>query len=130
MGFAPVVMRELIFGEGLWAPTLSGDKQFSVRKFRKEAHDFKEGELILGKFKDGLNMLLQATRDSKIAPFKHLRNPRKNFKEAGYYFDELYFEELKIYYPDLTWEDTGAVVFYEILKINGVPVVALNEFFK
>ncbi|MDO8743264.1 MAG: hypothetical protein Q7J30_01760 [Candidatus Azambacteria bacterium] len=109
-------------------PTFYGDKYFTVRKFRQGAHDFKKDEVIIGKFKDGLNVLLQITKDSKIAPFKRLTSIKKNLDKVGYWFNEEYFNDLKGYYPDLNWDDMGAVVFYEVLKVSGVPVVAVNEF--
>ncbi len=124
------VTRELIFGEGLMAPIFSGDKTFTVRKFRLGAHDFKKGEIIIGKFKDGLNVLLQITKDSKITLFKRLLNSKRDLENDGYWFNGEYFNGLKNYYPDLTWEDMGAIVFHEVLKVSGVPVVALNEFAK
>lgn len=121
-------MKELVFGKGLMVPFLDGEKRFTVRKFREEAHKFVKNEIIIGKFKEGLNILLQITDDSKIAPFNELLSCQEKSAKVGYYFDEARFEYLKSYYPDLTWENMGAVIFFEVLKVNGISVVAFNEF--
>ena len=123
-------MRKLVFGEGLMAPSLDGEKRFSVRRFREGVHDLKKGEIFIGEFKDGLNILLQAPEDAKISNFENLKSPKKDQSKNGYYFDKKYFEELKGYYEDLSWDEMGAVVFFEILKVNGVPVVSVNEYAK
>ncbi len=46
----------------------------------------------------------------------------------GIYFDEKYFDDLATYYPNLTWDTVGAIVFFRILHVNDVPVVSINEF--
>ena len=120
-------MKRLVFGEGLMMPSLDGEKRFTVRKYREGAHDFSKNEVVIGEFKDGLSILLQITNDTKKAQFIQLKAPRKYQATSGYYFDAKYFDELKSYYPDLTWDTMGAVVFFEILKVNGVSVVSVNE---
>lgn len=119
-------MKRLIFGEGLLAPTLEGDKLFTVRKYREGSHDFTKGEIIKGEFKDGLTVLLQITRDTKKGVFKNLRSSKKMIDKNGYYFDNEYFDALAVFYPDLIWGDTGAIIFFEVLKVNDVPVVSVN----
>lgn len=123
-------MRKLIFGEGLMAPSLDGEKRFTVRRFREDVHDLKKGEVFIGEFKDGLNILLQAPKDAKISSFKNLKLPKRDLDKNGYYFDKKYFEELGAYYPNLSWDEMGAIVFFEILKVNGIPVVSINEYAK
>lgn len=120
-------MKRLVFGEGLMSPSLDGSKRFTVRKYREGSHDFSKDEIIVGEFKDGLNILLHITEDTKKDTFKRLKRSKKGLGKNGYYFDIEYFEDLKQYYPDLIWDTMGAVVFFEILKINGVSVVSLNE---
>lgn len=120
-------MKKLVFGEGLMSPSLDGSKRYTVRKYRLEAHDFKKGEVVIGNFKDGLDILLRITDDVIKAPFKDLKRSKGEAeRKGGYYFDQKYFDDLKKYYPDLTWETTGAVVYFEVLKVNGVPVVQHN----
>lgn len=124
-------MKRLVFGEGLMTPALEGNKRFTVRKYREGSHDFSRDEIVVGEFKDGLNILLRITDDTKKATFKKLKTTKKQSEKEGYYFNEEYFGDLKTYYPDLTWDTMGAIVFFEVLKIefagNNVPVVQFNE---
>ena len=124
-----VAMKRLVFGEDLMEPTLDGNKRFTVRKYREVAHDFKKNDIIIGEFKDGLDILLRVTDDTFIETFKHLKRSQKTAEsKGGYHFDEAYFNDLKLYYPDLTWDILGAVIQYEVLKVNGVSVVELNKY--
>lgn len=120
-------MKRLVFGEGLLLPSLDGSKRFTVRKYREGAHDFSKDQIIIGEFKDGLNILLHITEDTRLGIFYRLKRSKKETEKNGYYFDTEYFEDLKQYYPDLTWDTVGAVVFFELLKVNGVSVVSINE---
>lgn len=120
-------MKRLVFGEGLMNPSLDGSKRFTIRKYREGAHDFTAGEVVIGEFKDGLNILLQITDDTKKETFTALRSPYEMLDSVGYYFDQEYFEDLQRFYPELSGEDTGVVIFFEILKVNGVPIVSFNE---
>ncbi|MBI2037155.1 MAG: hypothetical protein HYT14_02235 [Candidatus Liptonbacteria bacterium] len=124
-------MKRLVFGEGLMVPSLDGSKRFTVRKYREGAHDFEKHDIAIGEFKDGFDILICITEDTKKAPFRELkRSKRKSEKEGGYYFDEAYFEDLKSYYPDdpsFTWDTMGAVISFEVLHVGSVPVVKLNQ---
>ena len=120
-------MKRLVFGEGLMVPSLDGSKRFTVRKYREGVHDFSKDEIVIGEFKDGFNILLHITEDTKKDTFKYLKRNKKDADKNGYYFDTEYFEDLKQFYPDLMWDTIGAVVFFEVLKVNGVSVVSLNE---
>ena len=121
-------MKRLVFGEGLMVPSLDGSKRFTVRKYREGAHDFQKHEIVIGEFKDGFDILLCITEDTKKAPFRELKRSKKTAKkEGGHYFDEAYFKDLATYYPDLTWDTMGAVISFEVLQVNGVPAVRLNE---
>ena len=120
-------MKRLIFGEGLMGPSLDGSKRFTVRVYREGAHDFTKDEIIKGEFKDGLTILLRVSEDTKKAPFKNLKRPKKDLDKNGYYFDAEYLKELEAYYMGITWDTVGAVVFFEVLRVDGVPVVTINE---
>lgn len=120
-------MKKLVFGEGLMALSLDGNKRFTVRKYREGSHDFTRDEIIQGEFKDGLTILLRITDDTKKDAFKNLKRSRRFTDKNDYYFDEQYFDELAAWYPDLTWNDMGAIVFFEVLRVSGVPVVSINE---
>ncbi|MDO8523055.1 MAG: hypothetical protein Q7S12_02080 [bacterium] len=120
-------MKRLIFGDGLMSPSLNGSKRFTVRKYREGSHDFAKDEIFVGEFKDGLNILLRALADTKIAEFRRLRANKKDTEKNGYYFDKEYLKDLANFYPDLTWNTMGAVIIFEILRVNDVPVVQFNE---
>ena len=122
-------MKRLIFGRGLMNSSLNGSKTFTIRKYREGAHDFVEDEIVIGEFQDGFDILIRITKDTLKRPFKALRRNKKEAKETGgYWFDKAYFNDLKLYYYYLTWDTMGAVIFFEILKINGAQVVQLNEY--
>lgn len=124
-------MKRLIFGEGLMFPSLDGKKNFTIRKYREDAHDFKKGEIVIAEFKDGLTILIAITEDTKKASFTDLVRSKEEFeKHGGYYFDAEYYRTLRSYYPDMKWSMIGAVISYEILKVNDMPVVTLNEHVK
>ena len=75
-------MKKLIFGKGLLAPTLTGERTISIRKFRKEAHDFIEEESFIGSFQDGLDIILVAIEDTAVKTFDKLTD--KEAREDGY----------------------------------------------
>ena len=119
-------MKRLIFGEGLMFPTLAGEKQITLCKYRAGSHDFVTGEVIRGEFKDGWNILLQITADTEKKPFSELTD--QEAQEDGFESAKDAFNDLKDYYPDLQWSDLLATIRYEILKTNEVPVVSVNEY--
>lgn len=118
-------MKRLVFGEGLLSPTLSGDKQITLRKYRASSHDFTKDEVITGEFKDGLNLLLQITADTEIKMFSELTDSEA--QQDGFQNAEGAFNGLKEYYPDLQKSDMNATIRYEVLRVNGVPVVSFNK---
>ena len=118
-------MKRLVFGEGLMGPTLSGNKQITLRKYRVGSHDFKNGEIIIGEFKDGANILLQITADTETKPFSDLTDLEA--QQDGFQSAEDAFNGLKDYYPDLKKTDVSATIRYEVLRVQNVPVVSFNE---
>lgn len=120
-------MKRLVFGEGLMLQSLDGSKRFTVRVYREGSHDFTKGEIIKGEFKDGLTILLQIVADTKKAPFIELKCSKNDLDKNGYYFDTRYFKELGTHYTDMTWDTMGAIVFFEVLRVGGIPVVTPNE---
>lgn len=119
-------MRRLIFGNDLMSPTLSGEKLITLRKYRSDSHDFAKGEIIIGEFKDGLDILLQITADTEKKLFSELTD--EEAQGYGYADSENCFNNLKEYYFDLKKSDILAVIRYEVLKVNDVPVVGFNEY--
>ena len=122
-------MKRLIFGRGLMELSLNRSKTFTVRKYRDGAHDFVKDEIVIGEFQDGFDILIRITEDTLKQPFKALRRSKKEAKKTGgHWLDKTYFNNLKSYYYGLTWNTMGAVIFFEILKVNDVPVVRFNEY--
>ncbi|KKT60250.1 hypothetical protein A3G55_02445 [Candidatus Giovannonibacteria bacterium RIFCSPLOWO2_12_FULL_44_25] len=119
-------MKRLIFGEGLMFPTLTGEKQITLRKYRAGSHDFVKGEVIRGEFKDGLNVLLQITADTEKKPFNELTDAEA--QADGFNNAEDAFNGLKDYYPDLQKTDLLATIRYEIVKVDGTHAVSINEY--
>ena len=119
--------KRLVFRAGLMTPSLDGSNRFVVRKYRDFAHDFVKDEVVIGEFEEGLNVLLRITENAIVEPFYSLfRSKEEAEKNGGHYFDEADFDALKSHHRDLTWKTRGVVVFYEVLKVNDVPVVQIN----
>ncbi|MEK7637835.1 MAG: ASCH domain-containing protein [Patescibacteria group bacterium] len=118
-------MKRLIFGAGLLSPTLTGDKKMTLRRYRAGSHDFEEGEAVIGEFKDGLNLLLRITADTKKKPFSKLTD--EEARADGFADAADAFENLKEYYPDLKKSDLMATICYEVFGVDGIPVVSINE---
>lgn len=116
------------FAEGLLAPTLTGNKEISLRKYRPEAHDLHEGEIFIGSFfEEGLDLLLQAKKDTEVKTFNDLTN--EEAQADGFVDVDDAFEKMHKYYPDLVREDKLAILRYEIAKIKGMPAVKTNASF-
>ncbi len=122
-------MKRLLFGEGLMHPSLDGSKRFTVRKYGGERHDFEKGEVIIGEFMDGLDILIRATERTIKMPFHRLaaRGAKKDGQD--WWFNDEYFEDLKRFpgYEDINPVTMGAVICFEVLKVNGVPAVQFNK---
>lgn len=118
-------MNELLFGEGLLEPTLRGDKLITIRKYRAGAHDFKRDEIVKGVFKEGMTVLLRIRDDTEKKPFKQLKDSEA--REDGYKDAKDAFNGLKVYYQDLKKSDTAAIIRFEVLRVNDIPVVSLNR---
>lgn len=119
-------IKELVFGEGLMTPSLEGEKRLTLRRYRPESHDFKKGEIVVGIFKDGLDVLLKITADTLTKPFGKVTD--REAKDWGRGDAASLFEGLLDYYPDLKKTDTLAVIEFEVLKVSGVPVVRFNQY--
>ena len=121
--------KSLVFGKGLLWATLTGEKTFTVRKYREGAHDFKMGDIITGEFMDGLNVALEVRRDTIRKPFRELLSPKRDADKRGYYFDKAYFENLKSFpgYGDITWDTMGAIILIEVFDIRDVTAVRFNQ---
>lgn len=122
-------MKKIIFGKGLLIPTLKGEKKITIRKFRKEAHDLIEDEPFVGSFQNGLDIILVATKDTKVKLFSEITD--KEAREDGYKNARNLFSRFrKDFYSDLKEEKTAAIIRYEIMRVDKTPVVSANEFLK
>lgn len=121
--------KSLVFGKGLLWATLTGEKTFTVRKYREGAHDFKMGDVITGIFMDGLSVALEVRRDTIKKPFRELLSPKRDWEKRGYYFDKAYFESNKRFpgYEDTTWDTMGAVILIKVFEISHCTAVRFNE---
>lgn len=117
-------MKKLLFGEGLMIPSIKGTKRITLRKYRKDAHDFLDGDIVAGEFKDGLTIPLCITADTVTKPFSELTD--EEAREDGFLDAEDAFKGLGKYYERLTKEDLVAVIRYEINSFEGKVTVTLN----
>jgi len=117
--------KTILFGEGLLTPTLTNEKQTSLRKYREEAHNLHKGEIFVGSFKDGLDILLQATDDTEVKTFKELTDLEA--QADGFIDAKDAFSGMHKYYPDLTPDTKLGILHFEIVKINGTPSVKANS---
>ena len=116
--------RILKFGEGLLGPTLSQEKQITLRKYRPEAHDFKEGQYFIGRFAEGLDIVLRAAVNTEVTTFGKLSDEiakQDGFADAG---DA--FSGMRKYYEDLTLDTACAIIRYEIPLIAEIPSVRMS----
>lgn len=118
-------MKRLLFGEGLMIPSIKGKKRITLRKYRKDAHDFLNGETFVGEFKDGLDIPLRITADTVTKPFSELTD--EEAREDGFLDAEDAFKGLGKYYEGLTKEDVVAVIRYELNTPEGRATVIFNE---
>lgn len=117
--------KTILFGLGLLVPTLTGEKQTSLRKYREEAHNLHEGEIFVGSFKDGLDILLQATADTEVKTFCELTDGED--QADGFVDAKDAFTGMHKYHPDLTSDTKLGILHFEIVKINGVASVKANN---
>lgn len=121
-------IKTVKFAEGLLAPTLTGDKEISLRKYRPEAHDLHEGEIFIGSFfEEGLDLLLQAKQDTEVKTFNDLTD--EEAQADGFTDVNDAFDKMHKYYPDLVKEDKLAILRYEVAKVQGMPAVKTNASF-
>ncbi|HOY61133.1 MAG TPA: hypothetical protein PK045_01345 [Candidatus Woesebacteria bacterium] len=116
--------RILKFGEGLLKPTLSQEKRMTLRRYRPEAHDFKEGQYFVGRFADGLDIVLKATVDTEITTFGKLTDDIA--RQDGFTDAQDAFLGMKKYYEDLTPDTPCAIIRYEIPLIAEMPSVRIS----
>ena len=121
-------MRRLKFAKGLLRPVISGDKKITLRRYKAEAHDFNVGDVILGIFEDGLSIPLLVTKDTVAKRFSELTEDEAI--EDGFSDSQSAFEGVRKHYPHtaMFWLDYMAVIRFEVLKVEGIPVISYNSY--
>lgn len=120
----PTMNKRLVFGEGLMIPSIKGKKRITLRKYRKDAHDFLDGDVVIGEFKDGLDIPLCIIADTVTKLFSELTD--EEAREDGFLDAEDAFKGLGKYYEGLTKEDIVAIIRYEINSFESKVAVTLN----
>jgi hypothetical protein len=119
-------MKTLIFGRGLFVPTISSKKQIAIRYYRPEAHNFGKNEIFVGEFGDGVDLVLLTTAETEVKEFSELTD--EEAQEDGYVNTKVLFKALKEFYPILREDSMMAVIRYQIPTVQGqIPTVSLNE---
>lgn len=117
----------LFFGEGLFDAVMSGVETLTIRRYRPEAHDFKEGDLITGRFRDGYDVQLVARGDTVKKPFSDITD--EEARKEGSVDAQTAFENLKSYYPGLRRDELAALIPFGVVRSEGNPVLKPNEYF-
>ncbi len=119
-------LKRLTFGECLLHPTIAGTKKITLRKYHPDAHDFTQGQVIIGEFKDGMNLLLEITADTQTKPFSDLTD--EEAREDGYEDAQDAWGDLPEYYEgNFAKTDMMAIIRFQVLRVQGAAVVQFNE---
>ncbi len=116
----------LIFAEGLLGNYLPGEPVWSFRKYSPGSHEFTIGQIIEGHFKDefmqkgGLRILLEVIETTKIKPFRDITQEECVLWGAECSDDMM--EQMRDHYPDLSLDDTAALICTRIARIDDRPV--------
>jgi hypothetical protein len=114
-------VKVVIFGGGFLEPTLRGDKEITIRRYRLGVHDIKAGQYLIGHFIEGYDLLLQATADTVVKTFGDLTD--EEAQADGFVDAKDALSGMRRFYPDLKKEDQLAIIRFEIPKIEGIPVI-------
>jgi hypothetical protein len=119
-------LKKLVFGKGLMLPSFLGEKKITIRRYRKDAHDFKKGDHVQAEFMDGLNAIIEITADTVVKPFSKLT--REEAMEDGFRGVKEAFLGVAKHYPDLKRRDLMAVIRYRMPELEKVPYVSTNAY--
>ena len=103
--------RKVYFGSGLLLGSLLGWMPGTIRRYRPEAHAFREGETVTGVFKEEYGTVLVPmviTRDTETKPFRALTDAEVG--EAGFTSRADAYIGLQRFYPDLGLDDVMAIL--------------------
>lgn len=110
----------LVFAEGLIGNYLPGEAVWTFRKYSPGSHEFKKGQIIEGHFKDGVMLLLEVLEDTQIKPFSNITVDEYTAWGATSQADMM--EQMRSHYPDLTVEDTAALINVRLARIGDQPI--------
>ena len=103
--------RKVYFGSGLLLGSLLGWMPGTIRKYRPEAHAFREGETATGVFKEEYGTVLVPmviTRNTETKPFRELTDAEVG--EAGFTSRADALFSLQRFYPGLGLNDIMAIL--------------------
>lgn len=122
-------MKCLYFGSGLSREIIRGHRKITLRKYNAGYHDFAEKEIVQGIFRDEGTLLLQITADMKVKRFGEISN--QEAEQAGFLDFHDAFRGLRQSYRSqdvcISEDDLLAVIRFEVLKVDGVPVVQYEK---
>ena len=110
----------LIFAEGLLPHYLSGETVWTFRKYSPTSHEFTKGQIIQGHFKDGVMLLLEVLDDTRLKPFRDIS--RAEYEAWGATSHEDMMGQMRNHYPDLTVDDTAALISARLARIGDLPI--------
>jgi hypothetical protein len=106
--------KKLLFATGHLENVLAGKKQITIRKYRRGAHDFVEGEIVDGVFEDGPNgpttLPIQITCTPQILKAGHV--PDGYCRADGFQHREDMIDGMARYYPDFDEETEVALILF------------------
>lgn len=116
----------LSFSEGHFEAILLGKKKMTLRLYRSEAHDFKKGQVVYGKFPEGFSLMLEVTEDT--ACFKAEDLSDEVAREDGYKNARYAVHGLKKFYGGRMRNDTAlACIRFKIAEIYSEPVLKITD---
>ena len=107
--------KTLAFAQDFVEPVYAEEKQITLRKYREGAHDFTEGELVVGTFGGRGVALLRITADTECMPLGEV--PDEVAEEDGFEGTADAYRGLLNYYTDITLESTIAIVRFELCEM-------------
>lgn len=110
----------LVFAEGLIGNYLSGEAVWTFRKYSPGSHEFTKGQIIEGHFKDGVMLLLEVLEDTRLKPFFDITADEYTAWGATGFANMM--EQMRNHYPDLTVEDTAALINVRLARIGDRPI--------
>ena len=112
----------LIFAQGLLGNYIGSEGEWSFRKYYPGSHEFKKGQIIEGHFLDGLVLLLEVMEDTQIKPFSKITKQECKEWAKGNCTHAQMMAQMAVYHPEVTGEDTAALIKTRLARINNRPI--------